>query len=324
MINELINNHGGLHNRVTSRIHLQVFNLKETELFLQSKGAVYDRYQIIQLYMMVGGIPYYLEGINSKLSIAQNMDQLFFSPDGMLRKEFDNLYLSLFRKAERHIAVIEALSEKAKGLNQKELAKKSSLPIGGNFTKVLAELEQCGFIKKYHPFGKKLRGSIYQLTDPYSLFYLKFVKNSSAEGTGAWLSQIDHPKWRAWSGYAYEYICFYHIAQIKKALGIAGVYTETSAWRSMEVEKGAQIDLVLDRRDRVINLCEIKFSQDPFTINKAYAENLKNKLSAFRQETKTRKSLFLTLITTFGLKQNQYAINLVQNEITMDAFFIET
>lgn len=323
MINELINDTGGLHNRVTTRIHLKPFNLSETEIFLQSKGGKYDRYQIIELYMAMGGVPFYLEFIDVKKSVAQNIDDMFFSEDGILKKEFLNLYRSLFKKEERHIAIIEALSAKAKGLTRKELAKVSGISNGGSFTKTLEELEQCSFIKKYTPFGKKNRGSLYQLTDPYSLFYLKFIKNSKAQGKGAWLAQMDHPKWKAWSGYAFEYICFYHIDQIKKALGISGVYTETSSWRSSSTEQGAQIDLVLDRRDRVINLCEIKFSQNTYTINKAYAEKLRNRIDTFRKETKTNKSLFLTFITTFGLDENKHAMSLVQNELKMEVLFEE-
>ncbi len=321
MINELINNHGGLHNRVTTRIHLEPFTLQETEAFLQAKGGVYDRYQIIQLYMAMGGIPFYLEAIDTGLSVPQNIDQLFFNKNGLLRTEFTNLYRSLFKKQERHIAIIEALSHKAQGLTRKDLVKATRLANGGTFTKILEELEQCGFIRKYYPFGKNLRGSFYQLTDPYSLFYLKFIKNNRAIGEGAWLTQIDQPKWRAWSGYAFEYICFYHLDAIKKSLGIGAVYTEISAWRSKQSDPAVQIDLVLDRRDRVINLCEVKFSQGVFTITKSYAQNLRYKVATFRQESKTKKAVFLTFISTFGLHKNQYANSVVQNELTMDIFF---
>lgn len=321
MINKLINNHGGLHNRVTTRIHLQPFTLGETETFLKAKGAVYDRYQLVQLYMVMGGIPFYLDEVDVRLSIDQNIDHLFFSQSGLLRTEFTNLYRSLFKKQERHIAVIEALATKAKGLSRKELVKLTKLPNGGTTTNVLEELAQCGFIQQYLPFGKKKRTALYQLTDPYSLFYLKFIKNSKAAGEGAWLRQMDLPQWQAWSGYAFEAICRYHLPQIKKELGIKGVYTEVSAWQSTLAKDGAQIDLVMDRRDRVINLFEIKFSQNIYAINKAYAQNLKHKMTTFRIETKTTKALFLTFITTFGLKTNQHSMGLVQNEMTMDVLF---
>lgn len=320
MINELINNHGGLHNRVTKRLHLQPFTLKETEDFLIQKNGVYDRYQIIQIYMAIGGIPFYLEQIDTSKSISQNIDTLFFSQNGALRKEFINIYRSLFKKHERHIVIIEALAKKSQGLDRKTLSKVTGLSSGGTLSKILIELEECGFIKKYLPFGKKSRNSLFQLTDPYSLFYLKFVQDNKAFGEGAWLAQIDQPKWRAWSGYAFEYICFYHLPFIKQTLGISGVYAEISSWKSQNSDKGAQIDMVIDRRDRVINICEIKFSENTFAINKSYVTNLRNKLSTFRQETGTKKALFLTFITTFGLARNQYA-GLVQNELTMDDLF---
>ena len=321
MINELINNHGGLHNRVTKRLHLQPFTLKETEAFLKQKGGVYDRYQIVQLYMALGGIPFYLEQIDPSRSTSQNIDTLFFSQGGTLRGEFNNLFRSLFKKHERHVTIIEALAAKSQGLDRKTLVKITKLRSGGTLSKILLELEECGFIKKYLPFGKKNRNSLFQLTDPYALFYLKFVKNSKAAGEGSGLAQIDQPKWRSWSGYAFEYICFYHLSLIKKALGISGIYTEISSWKSQNATNGAQIDMVIDRRDRVINICEIKFSENTFTINKSYAANLRNKVSTFRQETNTKKALFLTFITTFGLKQNQHALGLVQNNLTMDDLF---
>lgn len=323
IINQLINNHGGLHNRVTTRIYLQPFNLRETALFLKAIGGNYDPHQILQLYMAIGGIPFYLERLNPGLSIAQNIDELFFSETGLLRTEFRNLYSSLFKSHDRHVAVIRALAGKGKGLTRKELVKATKLSDGGSLSRILEELTQCGFIKQYLPFGKKNRGSLYQLVDFYSLFYLKFVEGSKAEGAGAWLAQIDHPRWRSWSGYAFENVCLYHIDEIKKGLGIAGVYTEISSWKSDHSSKGAQIDLVIERRDRIINLCEIKFSEQEYSINKAYAGNLKNKINAFRNETKTRKSIFLTFITLYGLKQNQYSINLVQNDLSVDRLFFE-
>ena len=321
MINKIINNHGGLHNRVTTRIHLQPFTLNEVEAFLQQKGAVFRRYDLLQLYMVMGGIPFYLDQINTKVSIAQNIDELFFNHHGLLRTEYNNLYRSLFKKPERHMAVIEALAKKGKGLTRKELLKASGLSNGGRFTEILDELEQCGFIKKRLPFGNRIKDSLFQLTDPYTLFYMKFVKDSRASGQGAWMSQLDSPSWRAWSGIAFEYICRYHIQNIKKHLGIAGVYTEISTWRSKEVEQGAQIDLIIDRRDRVINICEMKFSVKPFVIDKSYAKTLQQKLWSFMEETGTTKTLFLTFITTFGLKENSHSTGLVQQSLDMNILF---
>ncbi len=321
MINQLIHNPGGLHNRITERILLQPFTLAETEEFLKSKGAVYDRYQLLELYMAMGGIPYYLENVQVNRSIAQNIDRMFFTPGALLNLEYGDLYRSLFNRPERHIAVVEALAQKSKGLTRRELLTAAGLPDGGAATATLDELEQSGFIRRYFPFGKTKRDAMYQLIDPYTLFFLTFVKDSKADGQGAWLAQSNSPRWRSWSGYAFEYICRYHIQSIKKHLGISGIYTEISNWRSQRNQGGAQIDLLIDRSDRVINICEMKFSVKPFTLDKAQADNLRNKLAVFREETDTKKTLFLTIITTFGLKANEHSMQLVNDSLDMGALF---
>lgn len=321
MIKNLINNKGGLHNRVTERILLEPFTLRETEEFLKSKGAHFDRYQLLELYMAMGGIPFYLESIQPNRSVAQNIDRLFFTAGGLLHAEYFDLYRSLFKNHARHVAVVEALANKAKGLSRKEIVKNTSISEGGNLSIVLHELENSGFVKKYFPFGKSKRNALYQLSDQYTLFYLTFVLNSKAQGQGAWLSRLGNPKWRAWSGYAFEQICQYHTHSIKKNLGISGVYTEVSTWRSIKKSEGAQIDLILDRNDRVINICEIKFSESTFTITKSYAEKLKNKLQIFKEETHTKKTLFLTMITTYGVKENQHSIQNVKDTVKMEALF---
>ncbi len=321
MIKNLIRDKGGLHNRVTERILVEPFTLRETEQFLKAKGADFDRYQLLELYMAMGGIPFYLENIQPNRSVAQNIDRLFFTAGGLLQGEYYDLYRSLFKKHSRHVSIVEALAGKAKGLSRKEIAKQINIKEGGNFSIVLDELEQSGFIKKYFPFGKSGRDALFQLSDPYSLFYLTFVQQSKAQGEGAWLSRLGNPKWRAWSGYAFEQICRYHTSGIKKHLGISGVYTEVSTWRGKTSEGGAQIDLIFDRNDRVINICEIKFSESEFTITKPYAEKLQKKLRTFKAETKTKKTLFLTMITTFGVKENKYAIQYVKDAINMEALF---
>jgi AAA+ ATPase superfamily predicted ATPase len=321
MINKLINNKGGLHNRVTHRIRLEPFTLKESEEFLKYKTAIFDRYQIVQLYMVMGGIPFYLEQIDPRQSAAQNINRLCFEKNAVLRAEFDNLYKSLFDNAEKHIVVIETLSRKAKGLTRTELIKGAKLSTGGNATKILKELEESSFIQKYISYGKKEKNSLYQLTDFYSLFYLKFIKESSVLDENSWINGLDNPEQRAWSGYAFEQVCLAHTKEIKQALGISGVQTITSSWISTGEGTGAQVDLVIDRRDQVINICEMKFSINNFTIDKKYADELRNKIGIFRDETKTRKAIFLTMITTFGLNRNDHSTSLVQNDLTMDVLF---
>ena len=320
MISKLINNKGGLHNRVTNRIRLEPFTLKECAEFLQSRRANFDRYQIIQLYMVMGGIPFYLEQVDGSQSAAQNINRLCFQKDGILRTEFDNLYRSLFENAGKHTAIVEALSKKTKGLTRGELIDEAKLPSGGSFTKILSELEESGFIRKYTAYGNKERNNLYQLIDFYSLFYLRFIRKSNVLDDNGWINSLDSPAQRAWSGYSFEQVCLAHVRQIKQALGISGVQTTTSAWVSNS-EAGAQIDLLIDRRDHVINVCEMKFSLNTFTIDKKYAEELRNKIGTFTSEVKTRKSIYLTMITTFGLTKNQYSLSLVQNDLTMDVLF---
>lgn len=321
MINKLINNKGGLHNRVTGRIKLLPFTLSECEEFLNSKKTVLDRYQLIQLYMVFGGIPFYWDEVQPGSSAAQNIENICFAENGLLRNEFNNLYASLFSKSDRHITIVRTLAQKSKGLTRDEIITGSGLANAGSATRLLEELETSGFIRKYVPFGKKMRNSLYQLTDFYSLFYLKFIENSRLMEQNNWLSMIDSPKWRAWSGYAFEQVCMHHVQQLKMALGISGVQTEVSSWRSSTSTQGAQVDLVIDRRDQVINLCEMKFSINPFTIDKSYAADMQNKIGTFRSETGTRKSVFLTMVTTYGLLQNSYSAALVQNDLSMDILF---
>lgn len=322
MIDNLLNNRGGLHNRITHRINLLPFSLQETELYLQHKGGVFDRYQIAQLYMTLGGIPYYLEQIETGESIAQNIDRLCFRPNASLRTEFENLYASLFKKADKHITVIETLAKKQKGLSRNELIKMANLPNGGGATRILKELEESHFIRQYREFGKTQRNSLYQLTDFFSIFYLKFMQNASLDDKNAWLNGLDSPQIRAWSGFAFERLCLLHSDCIKQALGIAGVQTQTSAWVGIADNEKAQVDLLIDRRDRVINLCEIKFSIHKYQINKQYSEELRRKIALFKQITATKKSVYLTFISSFGLETNEHSLGLVQNSLTLDALFL--
>lgn len=320
MINKLINNKGGLHNRVTLRIKVEPFTLKECELYVKSKKMNLDKYQIIQLYMVFGGIPFYWDEVQKGLSASQNIDNVCFSKNGLLRNEFSNVFKSLFSKAEKHVLIVEKLAEKSKGFTRNEIISETNISDGGGLSDILTELEESGFIRKYIPFNKKNRDSLYQLVDFYTLFYLKFIKDNNFTDSNYWTKMIDSPKHRAWSGYAYEQVCLCHLEQIKKALGISGIETNTSSWRSKSSQNGAQIDLVIDRKDQVVNLCEMKFSINEFEIDKKYDADLRNKVGTFRSETKTRKSVFMTLITTFGLQQNQYSGN-VQNDLKMDVLF---
>ena len=317
MINNLINNHGGLHNRVTARMRIEPFTLRETALMLQSNHNVLDRYQILQLYMVMGGIPFYLDAVEPDKSAAQNIENLCFRKGALLVTEFKNLFASLFKNAEKYEAIIRALATKNQGITRKEIALLTKLKTGGSLTRYLIELEESGFISRYTSFNKKIKDTLYRLSDFYSFFYLKFIDKNTNFDEGVWVNSIDHTRQRAWLGYTFEQVCLTHTTQIKQKLGISGIITQTSSWRNND----AQIGLLLNRRDQVINLCEIKYSINPYTITKSYNKQLKNKIGVFKTATKTRKAVFLTFITTYGLVSNKHSIGLVQNEITMDDLF---
>ena len=323
MIQKVVHHKGGLHNRITKRIYLQPFTLAETEKYLKSRHINFDRYQIMHLYMAMGGIPHYLKEVRGSRSVIQNIDYLCFSNAGILTDEFSKLYPSLFERADNHIAVVRALAKKRQGLVRKDIIEIAKITNGGGTTRVLEELEQSGFITSYHPFGKKKKEKLYRLTDEYSLFYLKFIEDRVNTGPGTWKHLSQSAGYKSWSGYTFESICMKHLLQIKKALGIANVYTIPYSFikRGTPTEKGAQIDLVLDRADSVINLIEMKFHKEVYSISKAYAEQLNQKQQVFRSTTKTKKHLSWAMITAFGFKPNTHNIGLIENHITLDVLF---
>ena len=320
MINKLIKNHGGLHNRITRRMLIDQFSLGECEEFFKSNNIVMSRHQMVESYMILGGIPYYMSLMEKGISLPQNIDKLCFSNNGALREEFSSLYASLFIHSENHTKVVESLAKKSKGMTREEIIAATKLPDGGGLSKTLEELEQCGFVRKYNAFDKKSKSQLYQLVDFYTLFYLNFIRDYNYSDDHFWSNFIDNAKHRAWSGYAFEQVCLVHVNQIKSRLGISGVLTKIAAWRSQASSPGAQVDLLLDRNDKVINLCEMKYANAELLIDKIQDENLRNKKACFTRESKTRKTVHLTMVTTYGVKQNEYA-GVIQSEIRMDDLF---
>jgi uncharacterized protein len=322
MIRRIVHDKGGLHNRITKRIYLQPFTLSETEKFLQSRGVFFDRFQLLHLYMAMGGVPQYLKEVKANLSATQNIDRICFSNGGLLQDEFSKLYGALFSNADRHIAVIRALSQKWKGMDRDEILQKTKLDSGGSTTKLLEELEQSGFIMSYQPFGKKQRDRIYRLTDSYSLFYLQFIENNSNE-EGIWLQLSQSQKFKSWSGYAFENLCLAHLPQIKKALGISGIFTSSSTFYKKQTVDlgGTQIDLVLDRKDHVINLFEMKFYEEEFIPTKNFADNLREKKTIFKSSTNTKKQISWVMLSAYGIKPNQHSLGLIDHVLTMDELF---
>lgn len=322
IINKVINDHGGLHNRVTKQIALQPFTLKECEMFTESKGIEMSRYQLAECYMVLGGIPYYWSLLEKGLSLSQNIDKIIFAKNGKLSNEFNQLYASLFKSPEQYIDVVTALGKKKAGMTREEIIAATDMYSSGSLSKVLDELEYCGFIRKYNGFEKKSKQAIYQLIDNYTLFYFKFIQQNENNDEHFWSASIDSAMHRAWSGLAFERLCMAHTQQIKAALGIAGVLSNVYSWRKEadEMSDGAQIDLLIDRKDQVINLCEMKYSLSEYAIDAEYEQKLRNKKSVFIDTTNTRKAVHLTMVTTFGIKANAHS-GIVQNEITLDDLF---
>lgn len=323
MIQKVVFNKGGLHNRITQRIDLQSFTLYETEIFLTERGVNFNRYQTLQFYMAMGGIPHYLKAIEADKSAIQNIDAICFAQGGLLKDEFSKLYSALFEHAKVHISVVRALAQKWKGMTRSEIITATKMKAGGGLSDVLDELENCGFISSYYPFGKKKKDMLYRLTDEYSLFYLQFIEDQRLQGKEIWQHLSQTQSWKSWSGYAFESICLKHLSQIKKALGISGIYSESSGYthKGKEEESGLQIDLVLDRNDQTINLFEMKFYSAEWVLSKSDASELRERTSLFKRLTKTQKHVFLSVVSTYGVKVNEHSLGLVDNNFDMNILF---
>lgn len=324
MISNLLGNKGGLHNRITRRIKLLPFNLAETEAYLKSQNIIWNRYQIAEAYMILGGTPYYLQKLRKGYSLTQNVDMLFFAENAELRDEYTFLFRSLFNDSAIYKSTVELLSKKGKGMTRSEMISALKLQEGGMFTEVLDNLCNCDFIRKYSSFGKKERNVLYQLTDLFTLFYLKFVKNQHGRDEHLWSNMIDSSVRKSWCGYSFEQLCLHHIPQIKERLGISGIQSNVCSWYlpAKDGQRGGQIDLLIDRKDQIINLCEMKYSINKYEITGRYHNEMQERKELFRSQTNTRKALHLTMVTTYGIKDNAYS-GMIQSEITLDDLFKE-
>jgi hypothetical protein len=317
---KLINNYGGFHNRVTETIVVEPFSLHDCEKFYQSRGVAMNRQQIAEAYMILGGIPFYMEAMDKMYGLNQNIDMLLFESNARLRGEFDRLYNSLFKKADNHIKIAEMLSKNGAGMTRQELSKATGITDGGGLSKVLDEMKACGLIDFSLDFHKKRNGEYYKLVDFFSLFHFKFIKTQKKRDQRFWTNFLSFPAHRAWCGFAYKRLCMTHIDRIKQKLGISGVITEVFTFRSSQNKDGAQIDIVIDRRDNTINLCECKFTIDPYKLTESDINDFKRKRAVFLDETGTKKSIHLTMITSNGLIHNAYR-NEIQSEIILDDLF---
>lgn len=321
IMDKLINNHGGLYGRITHEIKLQPFSLTECEACLRERNVNYSRYDIVQTYMIFGGIPFYLNYLEKGQSLSQNVDYLFFSKNAVLRLEYDRLFASVFSKPDVIKRIVELLAKRNTGFSRTEISTKLGISNGGTLTELLSSLLVSDFIIEYIPFGEGKRDKKYKLIDPFCLFYLRFVKNADSLCENFWTGNADSQSIVSWRGYAFENVCFNHIGQIKQALGISAVITSESSWvKKADDESGTQIDLLIDRKDNSVNMCEIKFYSDDFTVNRDYYRLIQRRIEMLRDVLPRKKSIYSTLITTYGLKNNEYS-SAFMNTITLEELF---
>ena len=325
IINKIFRNHGGLHNRVNYQIFLEPFTLHECEEYSEAMGLAYSRYDLLEAYMVMGGVPYYWSLMQKGRSLAQNIDSLFFAPQGLLHYEFRELYDSLFRNSDKYIDVVSILGKKLGGMRREEIVSGLGIADNGNLSRILEDLEHCGFIVRTNAYGARKYNAIYRLMDNFSLFFLKFMQENKTDDPSFWSHNYTSPLRYSWCGLAFERVCFQHIPQIKQALGISGVVTNTYSWLVKDdpvYGAGAQIDMLIERADNTVNICEMKFSQNEFVIDKDYDAVLRHKLSRFGASVSHRKAIHLTMVTTYGVVHNAYW-NRVQSEVVADDLFCE-
>jgi len=323
MVKKIIKNKGGLHNRITHRIALKPFSVGLCEQLCMSRGLSLSRNQIVEAYMIFGGIPYYWSLLQRGSSLTQEIDRLIFADDGELHDEFEMLYASLFKTPTPYIKIVEILAKKKMGLNRNEIMLAGGFVNNGALSEMLDDLEWCGFIRSYSMMGNKKKSKLYQLVDNYTLFYYEFI-DGQRHGTNYWMSLIGKPIYNTWCGLAFERVCLWHIDQIKRKLGISGVMTNEYAWRCAHDEQngrsGVQIDLLVDRADGIIDMCEMKYSADEYVITADYAAELRRKRSKFMEVTKTKKAVHTVMVASNGVAHNS-EWNEIQNEVTMDDMF---
>ncbi len=321
MMKNVLDNKAGLHNRITKYINLAPFTLKETKELLVAKGIQLPHYEIIQLYMAIGGVPYYLNEVSKGESAIQSIDRILFSDKSSLKREFQNLYRALFDHYEKYETIIKALSAKRRGLTRLEIIHATHIPNGGSLTRMLTELEESSFIKSFQPFGKEKKEMLYRLVDEYSVFYYQFSPQKNNAGSFIKLSTT--AKYKSWAGFAFESLCIRHSYKIKKALGIAGIFSQESSWyfKGDLQQPGFQIDMLIDRSDNSINICEMKYYATEFELSKKEAEELRKRREFFRTKTQTKKYLMNTLITTYGLKKNEHSAGVIDKVVVIDQLF---
>ncbi len=321
MLDSIINNKGGLYGRLTGEIKLSPFTLKECEDFYRSRGIQMSRYNIAQAYMIMGGIPFYMNFFNPAYSLAQNIDALFFVRNSKLGDEFDRLFNSVFDNAEDCMKIVRCLGLRHAGYTRKEIAEKTGLNPNGDFTKMLKALTGSDFIMRYVPFGASAREERYKLVDPFCWFWLHFKEGKRITQTDYWQKHLRESDIASWRGIAFEELCLQHIAQIKYALGVGGVSSQESSLvvAGNGESDGMQIDLLIERADDVVNVCEMKFCQAPFAVTKSYARTLSHRMQTL-QDKYPDLTFHLTYIGNSELASNEYS-DLFVSGVTLDGLF---
>ncbi len=330
ILEKLIYAKGGLHKRITRKILLEPYNLKETQEFLNSLSVKTNQKQILDIYMAIGGIPYYLKAVDKGLSAAQNIDAICFHKNGLLYNEFSNLFEALFEQADVNLAIVREIVKHGNEISREDLIRATGIKSGGTLNKRLQELEASNFIQSFLSYGRKKRDHSYRVIDEFSLFHLKWIEPILTSGVrienqGYWQNIVNTPAVTNWAGYAFENVCLKHTNQIRLALGMEKIACKAGRWHYLPKKslhkRGAQIDLLFDREDGIITICEIKYSNKAFIIDKEYGKQLIKKIEVFEEQTKSSKQIFLAMITTNGIKHNLWSEELVQNEVTLANLF---
>lgn len=320
IINKIVKNKGGLHNRVDYKIPLRPFTLSECEQYMKSRKVSMSRKQLVEGYMIMGGVPFYWKAMQKGLSLAQNIDQNFFTPGGELYEEFDALYASLFKRPEGYIKVVKLLSGKRSGLTRNELIKIGKFVDNGNFGQLLKDLESYGFIRCYNIIGNEKKDAVYQLIDPFTIFYYEFMSGNSRKDPQFWSHSLNKPVYNTWCGLSFERVCMLHVEQIKQALGISGIISGVYSWRSVNSKPGVQIDMLIDRDDDVVSICEMKYTSNPWEMQASDLEDVLRKEEVFKRESRTSKTTHKVLVSANGVKRNEYSDD-IQKIVTLDDLF---
>ncbi len=323
MKEKLEENQGGLHNRITHRIYLRPFYLNECKVYLEEHGFEWSDYQILQCYMIFGGVPYYLSLLRPYLSLSENVDTLIFRRGGDLSDEFKELYSALFSKADRYISIVKLLSKKREGFTRGEIELSTGFS-GGGLTKMLDNLERCDFIVSYAQFGHKTKMTLYRLSDFYTLFYFRYVEDNRSRDEQYWQHHHTDRSVESWEGFTFEEICLRHLSHIKYGLGISGIATESSSWRYVpkkeDSRSGAQVDLVIKRADRIIHLVEMKFSEASYNVTKEYEDKLQQRKALFIEATGTTHNVVHTFITPSGVSRGIHS-SFIHSQLTSKHLF---